>query len=277
MKRRRARNAGEVFKDFKLARAAAAKASKQEGRLIVARKAAGGGYVLGPVKLPNKRRASFFGLSMGPAPRQAHGRSRKALRKHRRKMKTGSWLGRYSAGILGNPKASPAQRAKASLVMREFYAGRLKDSHGRKVTDRRQAQAIAMSESGQSYAQNPRRRRHFRNARRVIRRRKRNEAPQIIGTAPSLSVKGGGTLHFPLGRLRAGPGPHSVSLDTGGAKAPAPGSKVVRIEYDDPAKAVSAYGRIDRFTHACRSPFIVGPASNGSVALTSKSIAWKGE
>ena len=37
------------------------------------------------------------------------------------------------------------EKDKISKVMREFYAGKLKDSHGKIVTDRKQALAIAYS------------------------------------------------------------------------------------------------------------------------------------
>jgi hypothetical protein len=48
--------------------------------------------------------------------------------------------------------ASPRQRRKVKRVMREFKRGELKSGRGRrgKVKSRRQAIAIAMSESGQS-------------------------------------------------------------------------------------------------------------------------------
>lgn len=42
------------------------------------------------------------------------------------------------------------QRAKVKAVMGEFKRGQLKSSSGQKVTTRAQAQAIALSESGQS-------------------------------------------------------------------------------------------------------------------------------
>ena len=38
---------------------------------------------------------------------------------------------------------------KAQKVMKEYKSGTLKSSSGKKVTDRKQAVAIAMSESGQ--------------------------------------------------------------------------------------------------------------------------------
>ena len=48
--------------------------------------------------------------------------------------------------------ASPRQRRKVTRVMREYKSGKLKSGRGRraKVKSRRQAIAIAMSESGQS-------------------------------------------------------------------------------------------------------------------------------
>lgn len=39
------------------------------------------------------------------------------------------------------------QRKKVEKVMREFYAGKLYTSAGKKVTDKRQALAIAISEA----------------------------------------------------------------------------------------------------------------------------------
>ena len=45
--------------------------------------------------------------------------------------------------------ASRAQKSKVSKVMREHKQGTLRSSSGRKVKSRKQAVAIAMSESGQ--------------------------------------------------------------------------------------------------------------------------------
>jgi hypothetical protein len=46
--------------------------------------------------------------------------------------------------------ASTRQRRKVSKVMREHKKGKLKSGSGKKVKSRKQAIAIAMSESGQS-------------------------------------------------------------------------------------------------------------------------------
>jgi len=48
--------------------------------------------------------------------------------------------------------ASTGQKKKVSKVMAEFKDGKLKSGSGGKVKKRRQAVAIAMSESGQSRA-----------------------------------------------------------------------------------------------------------------------------
>ncbi len=50
------------------------------------------------------------------------------------------------------PRTKRGKRAKVARVMREFKEGRLKGGRGRrgKVKSRRQAIAIALSESGQS-------------------------------------------------------------------------------------------------------------------------------
>ncbi|MGH7033057.1 MAG: DUF6496 domain-containing protein [Stellaceae bacterium] len=45
--------------------------------------------------------------------------------------------------------ASPRQKKKVSRVMHEYKDRKLKSGSGRKVKSRRQAVAIAMSESGQ--------------------------------------------------------------------------------------------------------------------------------
>lgn len=45
---------------------------------------------------------------------------------------------------------SKAQKRKVGKVMHEYKEGSLKSSSGRKVKSRKQAVAIAMSESGQS-------------------------------------------------------------------------------------------------------------------------------
>jgi len=49
-----------------------------------------------------------------------------------------------------NEDVEPAQKHKVSKVMREYKEGDLKSGSGRKVKSRKQAVAIAMSESGQS-------------------------------------------------------------------------------------------------------------------------------
>jgi Family of unknown function (DUF6496) len=46
--------------------------------------------------------------------------------------------------------ATTRQRRKASKVLREHKRGKLKSGSGRRVKSRKQAIAIAMSESGQS-------------------------------------------------------------------------------------------------------------------------------
>jgi len=46
--------------------------------------------------------------------------------------------------------ASGSQKRKVKKVMREYKEGKLKSGSGRKVKSRKQALAIAMSESGQS-------------------------------------------------------------------------------------------------------------------------------
>jgi hypothetical protein len=122
------------------------------------------------------------------------------------------------------------------------------------------------------------RRRQKNPARRAPRRVHRNPASDFIGSAPSLKVHGHGTLSYPRGVLRATSDPHVVRLDLGGAAPPPQGARVTWIYYDDPVKAVEAYGEIDRFEHVAEDhPFIVGPAQGGSVLLTSKSIAWRRE
>jgi hypothetical protein len=47
-------------------------------------------------------------------------------------------------------KQDSKKQKKVEKVMHEFKEGKLKSSTGKKVTDRDQAVAIAMSESGQS-------------------------------------------------------------------------------------------------------------------------------
>jgi len=54
------------------------------------------------------------------------------------------------------PRTKAAKQAKAHKVMKEFKAGDLKSGkagHGGKVKSRKQAVAIAMHESGQSWKQ----------------------------------------------------------------------------------------------------------------------------
>lgn len=112
----------------------------------------------------------------------------------------------------------------------------------------------------------------------VRRRRNPADAGGFIGRAPSLSVSRYGDFQFPSGTLFATSDPHVVRLFAGvGAKVPPEGSKVTRIEYDDPVKAVEAYKEIGRFRHDCSDPFVVGQAQGGNVLLTSKSTAWRRE
>jgi hypothetical protein len=47
-------------------------------------------------------------------------------------------------------KLSPKEQSKIAKVMREFSAGELKDSHGKQVTDKKQALAIAYSQMNES-------------------------------------------------------------------------------------------------------------------------------
>jgi len=63
--------------------------------------------------------------------------------------------------------ASPRQRRKVKRVMREYKSGKLKSGRGRhgKVKSRRQAIAIAMSESGQSRSRRKPTRRPRKNSR----------------------------------------------------------------------------------------------------------------
>jgi hypothetical protein len=46
--------------------------------------------------------------------------------------------------------ATKKQKAKTEKVLKEYKKGELKSSSGKKVTNRKQAIAIALSESGQS-------------------------------------------------------------------------------------------------------------------------------
>lgn len=48
------------------------------------------------------------------------------------------------------PKTKAGKKRKTHKVMHEFKTGSLKSSSGKKVTSRKQAIAIALSESGQS-------------------------------------------------------------------------------------------------------------------------------
>jgi Family of unknown function (DUF6496) len=51
--------------------------------------------------------------------------------------------------------SSTAQKRKVKKVMHEYKRGKLKSGSGRKVKSRKQAVAIAMSESGQSKRKKP--------------------------------------------------------------------------------------------------------------------------
>jgi len=56
---------------------------------------------------------------------------------------------------MGIAMASAKQQRKVGRVMHEFKEGTLDSSSGEKVTSRKQAIAIAMSESGQSPSRRP--------------------------------------------------------------------------------------------------------------------------
>lgn len=53
------------------------------------------------------------------------------------------------------PPRSPGSQKKISQVMREFKAGKLKSSSGQKVTNPRQAMAIAIAESRRAGKKKP--------------------------------------------------------------------------------------------------------------------------
>lgn len=53
-----------------------------------------------------------------------------------------------SADDIQKAKTTPEQEKKIKKVLDEFKAGKLKDFDGKKVTDRKQALAIALNEAG---------------------------------------------------------------------------------------------------------------------------------
>lgn len=57
------------------------------------------------------------------------------------------------------PKTKAGKRRKMGKVMGEYKRGTLRSSSGRKVTSRKQAIAIGLSESGQSRKQKKRKKR----------------------------------------------------------------------------------------------------------------------
>jgi hypothetical protein len=107
------------------------------------------------------------------------------------------------------------------------------------------------------------------------RRRARNPNEGLVGYAPTLYVRGDKPLNFPEGLLLIGEDGFSCYLELGGVKAPPEGAKVYKIDYDDPAKAVEAYGRIDRFTHECESPLVVGKTAEGVTKLVGTVRVWE--
>lgn len=54
------------------------------------------------------------------------------------------------------PRTKAGKQRKAATVMREYARGDLRSSSGQKVTNPKQAKAIAMSESGQSKSKSKR-------------------------------------------------------------------------------------------------------------------------
>ena len=68
--------------------------------------------------------------------------------------------------------ASTAQRRKVRKVMGEHKRGKLKSGSGRRVKSRRQAVAIAMSESGQSRSRRKRSTPRKRTGRKATHRRR---------------------------------------------------------------------------------------------------------
>lgn len=113
------------------------------------------------------------------------------------------------------------------------------------------------------------------NRQRVRNRRARNPEEGLIGFAPTLYVRGSEPLNFPEGSLLIGEDGYSCCLELGGAKAPPAGAKVYKMDYDDPAKAVEAYGRIDRFEHKCESPLTVGKTAEGVTPLVGTVRVWE--
>lgn len=121
----------------------------------------------------------------------------------------------------------------------------------------------------------------LKKARRANPARWRRNAPEVggfIGSAPSLKIQGQGFVHFPRGVLRTGADPRSVYLVLGGSPAPKIGARVTRVEYNDPEKAIEAYGSPGRFFHDCEEPFVVSAVNGGTAVLSTKSAtAWKKE
>jgi hypothetical protein len=77
-------------------------------------------------------------------PKRKHSKSKRSKSSGRKKAKPG----RKSRAR--TPKATPRQKAKVHKVMSEFKKGKLRSSSGAKVTSRKQAVAISLSEAGLS-------------------------------------------------------------------------------------------------------------------------------
>ena len=267
------RHRNPKFDDIHRARAAAIAMSRREGRLYVAKSTSPGSghYHVVPVALPNRRKLR---KSKAPKKSPAYWKALRAATKKnplfgpsRKGWKFLEKTGQPGAKFRAKVRAERAAKLRAERAAKKkggFFGNRKKGPYKSWREKRLGMDAFKRAE-----------RRAFAGYMRGGAPRRRNPDESFIGRAPTLAVRGSGDMYFPRGVLRKGPDGQSVRLDLGGAPAPRPGSSVTRIDYDDPVKAMDAYKEIARFRHDCREPFIVSPAKDGSILLTSKSTAWR--
>ncbi len=97
----------------------------------------------------------------------------------------------------------------------------------------------------------------------------------LIGTSPRVYAPRVAPK-FPGARLYAGPQSNQVSiLGKFSKRGSLLGARVSRIDYDNRAKALRAYGKPGRFRHDFKSPAKVSHVSAGRIVIASSSRIWR--
>ncbi len=95
----------------------------------------------------------------------------------------------------------------------------------------------------------------------------------------SVTLHGRRSWHYPISRISRGSHEREAVLVAIG-KAPPIGSRFSRVDYDNPAKALRAYGRVDRFRHDReRAPLTLSRVAKSGrgfrALLTAKVPVWR--